>query len=379
MKKFYVVAYGREEGIFSTYEEYCAAIRNFPNANGKGFNDSSYAYAWFIANHGKPKVLTQQKKVKKQKHGARLYAVRFGRIPGCFTDTKAFIRSSQGYPGAKAQRCRSMEEVRDFLRKEMGEEYADLLLSMGPNPTERNLAEIQPRLAPLLHIWQEKKSERKERSEEKKKKRVELQRQQTVHQLRAATLHDLERLLKKEYTFTLSMDEDLTLYTDASYLFDGTRGYAGIAAGVYRGDGQRIFEITSAVAEMGMTSLQAETMAVIQPLLHIETTGSIRIYTDCKALVDMVESGKAPENRLYGLMLHMLTMHGAKLVWVKGHADNLCNIRVDKLSKLARREYEEEMRVQRKKHAEKRKAQTVLERICKAFRFLGKILFFRKR
>lgn len=190
------------------------------------------------------------------------------------------------------------------------------------------------------------------------------------------TVADLERLLKKEYAFTLSLPDDLVIYTDASYENVAGVGYAGLASSIYTKDGTCVFEMTSAVADVGMSSQQAEALAIISPLLHIEGSKSIQIYSDCQALSVMLARGKVPvEHPIYYLLMRLIDLHGAQLSWVKGHAKNLSNNHVDLLAKVARRHVIEMKEEAARRRKAMKKPRTVGARLRSVFRFAWKLLF----
>lgn len=339
LKKFYAVAYGGKIGIFTTLEDYQAAIKGAHGLRAKGFNNREAAEAFLRKYRGIP--------YRPADAPPRYYAVRKGRIVGIFTSTKAYEKSVKSYPGADGRRFKTLEEAQAYLTKGLDATTAALYISLGPNPTYGAWHDLQNGLPGKVA------------------KR---------HIVTPETMEQLERLLKKEYVFTLSLPEDLILYADASYEEADGIGYAGLASSVYRADGTRVFELTSAVSDVGMTSQQAEALAVISPLLHIDDCRSLQIYSDCQALSAMVQAQR-PSTPLETLLCHLIEMQGAKLSWVKGHADNDSNNRVDRLAKLARRHLIETKHAAVCRREAMKKPRTVRARLVRILRFLRKLFF----
>lgn len=99
------------------------------------------------------------------------------------------------------------------------------------------------------------------------------------------------------------------------------------------------------------TNNRMELLAVIRGLEALKEPCRVLLYSDSKYVVDAVEKGwaakwkknnwyrsnkeKASNIDLWEKLLHLLTIHQVRFIWVKGHADNPENERCDQLARAA--------------------------------------------
>lgn len=134
------------------------------------------------------------------------------------------------------------------------------------------------------------------------------------------------------------MQHNIIIYTDGAASGNpGPGGYGAVMlAGPHRKELSAGFRLT--------TNNRMELMAVIVALQQIKQAGAnVTVYTDSRYVVDSVEKGwvfnwekkgftgkKNPD--LWKEFLKIYRQHQVKLVWVKGHANNLENERCDRLA-----------------------------------------------
>ena len=140
----------------------------------------------------------------------------------------------------------------------------------------------------------------------------------------------------------MSTRRRVTIHTDGSCLGNpGPGGYAAILE--YRAQEK---ELSGGFRRT--TNNRMEILAVIAGLEALTEPCSVTIYTDSRYVVDAVEKGWAKRWRangwmrnkreravnpdLWGRLLDALENHEVELRWVRGHSDNVGNIRADKLA-----------------------------------------------
>ena len=134
----------------------------------------------------------------------------------------------------------------------------------------------------------------------------------------------------------------VTIHTDGSCLGNpGPGGYAAILE--YRAEEKKLsggFRHT--------TNNRMEIFAVIAGLEALNGRCSVTVYTDSRYVVDAIKEGWAQRWRangwmrnkrerainpdLWGRLLDALENHEVELKWVRGHSNNVGNIRADRLA-----------------------------------------------
>ena len=134
----------------------------------------------------------------------------------------------------------------------------------------------------------------------------------------------------------------VTIHTDGSCLGNpGPGGYAAILE--YRAQEK---ELSGGFRRT--TNNRMEIFAVIAGLEALNERCSVTVYTDSRYVVDAVKEGWAQRWRangwmrnkrerainpdLWGRLLDALENHEVELKWVRGHSNNVGNIRADKLA-----------------------------------------------
>jgi ribonuclease HI len=134
------------------------------------------------------------------------------------------------------------------------------------------------------------------------------------------------------------MPDEITIYTDgASSGNPGPGGYGVVLIyGKYRLEKSEGFRLT--------TNNRMELMAVIAGLEALKIPGSrVVIYTDSKYVADSVEKGwvfqwelksfkKKKNPDLWIMFLNVYRKHKVRIVWIKGHSNNMENERCDRLA-----------------------------------------------
>ena len=140
----------------------------------------------------------------------------------------------------------------------------------------------------------------------------------------------------------MSTRRRVTIHTDGSCLGNpGPGGYAAILE--YRAQEK---ELSGGFRRT--TNNRMEILAVIAGLEALTEPCSVTVYTDSRYVVDAVEKGwakrwkangwmrnkreRAINPDLWGRLLNALENHEVELRWVRGHSDNVGNIRVDRLA-----------------------------------------------
>lgn len=122
------------------------------------------------------------------------------------------------------------------------------------------------------------------------------------------------------------------IYTDASY--HDSYMIAGYAALLLAKDeyGQVIREKLVAVAGKQNNPMRAELAAVILGLRQLKTSGiKLTLYSDCKSMIDVCNGKATPGNHadLWAKLWEVANHHDITWRWVRGHAQDEHNIRVD--------------------------------------------------
>jgi ribonuclease HI len=134
------------------------------------------------------------------------------------------------------------------------------------------------------------------------------------------------------------MVSEITIYTDgASGGNPGPGGYGVVLiSGKHRLEKSEGFRLT--------TNNRMELLAVIAGLEALKIPGSnVVIYTDSKYVADSVEKGwvfqweskafkKKKNPDLWIRFLKIYRKHNVRLVWIKGHANNIENEKCDRLA-----------------------------------------------
>lgn len=131
---------------------------------------------------------------------------------------------------------------------------------------------------------------------------------------------------------------EITVYTDGSAL--GNPGPGGY--GIFMQSGKYHKEVSDGFRKT--TNNRMELLSVIRALEMIKKPGAnVTIYSDSSYVVNAVEKGwlanwqkkgfkKKKNVDLWKRFLEIYPKHNVKLVWVKGHAGNPLNERVDRLA-----------------------------------------------
>jgi ribonuclease HI len=131
---------------------------------------------------------------------------------------------------------------------------------------------------------------------------------------------------------------EITVYTDGSAL--GNPGPGG--CGIFMQTGKYHKEFSDGFRKT--TNNRMELLSVIKALEVIKKPGAnVTIYSDSSYVVNAVEKGwlanwqkkgfkKKKNVDLWKRFLEIYPKHNVKLVWVKGHAGNPLNERVDRLA-----------------------------------------------
>lgn len=130
---------------------------------------------------------------------------------------------------------------------------------------------------------------------------------------------------------------EVTIYTDGAAKGNpGPGGYGVLMiSGNHKKEISEGFELT--------TNNRMELLAVIIGLEALKTPCMVTVYSDSKYVVDAIEKKwvfawlkkdfKGKKNQdLWRRFLKIYPKHNIKLIWVKGHANNLGNERCDKLA-----------------------------------------------
>ena len=138
-------------------------------------------------------------------------------------------------------------------------------------------------------------------------------------------------------------DESISIHTDGAC--SGNPGPGGWAAAIEQGG--EIRDVSGGFAKT--TNNRMELYAVIASLEDIqEIDGDVSVFSDSKYVVDMINQGHAERWRKNGWMRNKKEMavnsdlwerllvlcqeRDVRFVWVKGHAGNALNERVDELA-----------------------------------------------
>lgn len=139
--------------------------------------------------------------------------------------------------------------------------------------------------------------------------------------------------------------KEITIYTDGGC--DPNPGPGGWAALIMEGGTRR--EISGFDPET--TNNRMELTAAIEALHHVKIPARVTIFTDSQYLQRGIEewmpkwlaknwrgsSGPVANQDLWKALLEAIKPHKVKWQWVRGHAGNTFNTRVDWLVKQARR------------------------------------------
>jgi ribonuclease HI len=123
-------------------------------------------------------------------------------------------------------------------------------------------------------------------------------------------------------------DLPVIIYTDGACR--GNPGPGGWAAILQYGDKNR--EISG--AELQTTNNRMEMMAVIQALQALTRPCAVRLHTDSQLVVNTMTKGwKRKANQdLWAEIDQLAKTHQVEWIWVKGHASDPLNNRVDELA-----------------------------------------------
>jgi len=141
----------------------------------------------------------------------------------------------------------------------------------------------------------------------------------------------------------LELSDKITVYTDGSC----SRSVGGIG-GLFLCGNIIVYKFSEKIQEYPTTNIRAELMAILKALEIISDKfyGDINIMTDSEYSVNVfnkwiytwmkndwkTSSGKTPENLDLILGVKELLTSNIKLMWVRGHSDNIYNNMVDKLA-----------------------------------------------
>ena len=136
--------------------------------------------------------------------------------------------------------------------------------------------------------------------------------------------------------------KEVTIYTDGAC--SGNPGPGGWAAILIYGGKEK--ELSG--GEPHTTNNRMELTAVISGLEALKEPCLVNVYSDSKYVVDAInlgwakswqkkgwkrnkdETAKNPD--LWEKLLHLLDIHQTRLIWLKGHDENLYNERCDRLA-----------------------------------------------
>lgn len=143
--------------------------------------------------------------------------------------------------------------------------------------------------------------------------------------------------------------KNVEIYTDGACSGNpGPGGYAAILRYVDKNNEEHVSEIIG--YETSSTNNRMELRAVIESLKKLKYPVKVKIYSDSKYVVDAFNKGwifKWIKNKFSGrknsdlwkelskLVYDDLSEYSIEFIWVKGHAENEFNNRVDELAVMA--------------------------------------------
>lgn len=143
--------------------------------------------------------------------------------------------------------------------------------------------------------------------------------------------------------------KNVEIYTDGACSGNpGPGGYAAILRYVDKNNEEHVSEIIG--YETSSTNNRMELRAVIESLKKLKYPVKVKIYSDSKYVVDAFNKGwifKWIKNKFAGrknsdlwrelskLVYDDLSEYSIEFIWVKGHAENEFNNRVDELAVMA--------------------------------------------
>ncbi|MDB9311638.1 ribonuclease HI [Spirulina sp. CS-785/01] len=128
---------------------------------------------------------------------------------------------------------------------------------------------------------------------------------------------------------TKSNQPIVTIYTDGACL--GNPGVGGYAALLMYGEHQKEISGSEGTAT---TNNRMEMQAAIAGLQALKFPCQVKLYSDSQLLVNtMTKNWKRKANQdLWATLDQLVKEHQVEWFWVKGHADNPYNQRVDELA-----------------------------------------------
>lgn len=140
--------------------------------------------------------------------------------------------------------------------------------------------------------------------------------------------------------------KELDIYTDGACSGNPGPGGWGVILIYIDKSGKKI-ELEISGSEIHTTNNRMEMLAVINALKQLKSKCKVRLYSDSKYVIDGItkwiynwkstnfKSGKVKNIDLWTILYDLSNMHIIEWIWVKGHSDNLMNVRADELARNA--------------------------------------------